>query len=147
MRVAVGADHAGLELKKVLVKHLQNRGVEVEDMGAHSAVATDDYPDYGRAVAQAVASGSCDSGILVCGTGLGMSMVANKFRGIRAALCVNELMAQCARNHNDANVLALGGRIIGADLAVSIVDTWLDSEFSGDPRHMRRIKKLEEPQI
>jgi len=143
MKIAIAADHAGLELKAYLIEHLQGRGIEVEDLGAHEYVLTDDYPDYAHAVAEAVTSGACDSGILACGAGIGMSIAANKVPGIRAALCTNEFMARLARSHNDANALVVAGRVTAPEHARSIVDTWLDTEFSGEPRHIRRIEKLE----
>ncbi len=143
MKVAIGADHAGFDLKEMLVDHLQARGVETEDVGAHERVPTDDFPDYAKPVAEAVASGTVDRGILVCATGIGMSMAANKVRGVRAALCTSETMARMSREHNDANVLVLGSRLIEPERARSIVDTWLDTEFTGEPRHRRRVSKLE----
>jgi len=143
MKVAIGADHAGFDLKTFLVDHLRSRDVEVEDFGAHEMVTTDDYVEYARAVAETVASGVHNSGILVCGSGIGMSIAANKIRGIRAALCTTAHMAHLARAHNDANVLALGAGEIGPDLARSIVDTWLDTEFADKPRYTRRLGKLE----
>jgi len=143
MKVAIGADHAGFDLKEMLADHLQSRGVETEDVGAHEQVPTDDFPDYAKPVAEAVASGTVDRGILVCATGIGMSMAANKVRGVRAVLCTSEVMARMSREHNDANVLALGSRLIEPECARSIVDTWLDTEFTGEPRHIRRIRKLE----
>jgi len=143
MKVAIGTDHAGFELKTVLVDHLRSRGVEVEDFGALELVPTDDFVEYAHAVAETVASGAHDSGILVCGSGIGMSVAANKVRGIRAALCTSAHMAYLARAHNDANVLALAAEETGPDLARSIVDTWMDTEFEDKPRYVRRIGKLE----
>ena len=146
MKVAIGADHAGFDLKMVLVDHLSSRGIEVEDFGAIECVPTDDFVEYAQAVGKTVASGVHDSGILVCGSGIGMSVAANKVRGIRAALCTTAHMAHLARAHNDANVLALGAGEIGPELARSIVDTWLDTEFADKPRYSRRITKLELPE-
>lgn len=146
MKIAIGTDHAGFELKTVLVDHLRSRGVEVEDFGALELVPTDDFVEYARAVAETVASGAHDSGILVCGSGVGMSIAANKVRGIRAALCTSAQMAHLARAHNDANVLALGAGESGPELARSIVDAWLDTEFVNERRYERRIGKLELPE-
>ena len=146
MKVAIGADHAGFDLKTVLVEHLISRGIEVDDFGAFELVPTDDFVEYAHAVAKTVASGAHDRGILICSSGIGMSVAANKVRGIRAALCTTEHMAHLARSDNDANVLALGGGEIGPNLARSIVDTWLDTEFADKPRYVRRIGKLELPE-
>ncbi len=142
LRIALGSDHAGFDLKEFVREHLSARGVEVVDLGTDSTVSVD-YPDYARKVCEAVLDGSADRGVLFCGTGVGMSMMANRFRGIRAALCHDHLTALAARSHNDANVLVLGGRIIGTGLAREIVDTWLDTPFEGD-RHERRIRKFDE---
>ncbi|GAG14404.1 unnamed protein product [marine sediment metagenome] len=146
MKVAISADHAGFDLKTVLVDHLHSRGIEVEDFGALELVPTDDFVEYAHAVAETVASGTHDSGILVCGSGIGMSVAANKVRGIRAALCTSAHIAYLARAHNDANVLALAAAETGPELARSIVDTWLDTEFEDKPRYVRRIGKLELPE-
>ena len=142
IRVALGSDHAGFGLKEFVKEQLSARGIEVVDLGTDSTLSVD-YPDYARKVCEAVLDGSADRGILFCGTGLGMSMMANRFRGIRAALCHDHFTAQAARSHNDANVLTLGGRILGTDLAREIVDTWLDTPFEGD-RHQKRIHKFDE---
>ena len=123
--------------------HLEKRGLEYKDFGTYST-ASCDYPVYGRAVAKAVASGECDKGILICGTGIGISITANKVKGIRAALCSDCFSAQATREHNDANILAMGARVLGEGLALKIVDTFLDTPFSGDERHMRRISMIEE---
>jgi len=143
MKISIAADHAGLELKSTLIDHIEGRGIEVADLGAHEYIPLDDYPDYAHAVGEAVTSAACDSGILVCGSGIGMSMAANKVPGVRAALCTNEFMARLARTHNNANVLVVAGRVTAPEHVCSIVDTWLDTAFSGDPRHVRRIEKLE----
>lgn len=138
--IAIGSDHAGYNLKKIIIDFLQKNNYEVKDVGTYGTDSTD-YPDYGLAVAEAVKSGECDKGIVVCGTGIGISITANKVPGIRAALCTNSLMAKLSRQHNDANVLALGGRIIGTELALDIVDTWINTEFLGG-RHEKRVKKI-----
>lgn len=141
--IAIGSDHGGYELKEAVKKHLENRGLEYKDFGTYSK-ASCDYPVYGRAVAEAVASGECDRGILICGTGIGISITANKVKGIRAALCSDCFSAQATREHNDANILAMGARVLGEGLALKIVDTFLDTPFSGDERHLRRISMIEE---
>ncbi len=141
--IAIGCDHGGFELKQEIMKHLQDRNLEYKDFGCYSTESVD-YPEYGKAVANAVASGECERGILICGTGIGISITANKVKGIRAALCTDCFMAEATRLHNDANVLALGGRVVGAGLALKIVDTFLDTEFSNDERHIRRIAQIEE---
>ena len=125
------------------MKHLDERGLPYHDYGTYSD-ASCDYPDYGRAVAYAVADGDCESGILICGAGIGISITANKVRGIRAALCSDCFSAEATRLHNDANILALGARVLGEGLALKIVDTFLDTPFSNDERHIRRISKIEE---
>ena len=141
--IGIGSDHGGFELKEKVKKHLEERGLEYKDFGTYSADSCD-YPVYGRAVAKAVASGECDRGILICGTGIGISITANKVKGIRAALCSDCFSAQATREHNDANILAMGARVLGDGLALKIVDTFLDTPFSGDERHMRRISRIEE---
>ena len=143
MKVAIGADHGGLDLKSVIVDHLCASQIDVEDFGAHEYEGEDDYPDIAQSVGTAVATGEYDCGILICGTGIGMSMAANKITGIRAALCTDEFMARLSRYHNNANVLALGGRTVGPEHAKSIVDTWMDSDYTNEQRHNRRIEKLE----
>ena len=141
--IGIGSDHGGFELKEKVKKHLEERGLEYKDFGTYSADSCD-YPVYGRAVAKAVASGECDRGILICGTGIGISITANKVKGIRAALCSDCYSAQATREHNDANILAMGARVLGDGLALKIVDTFLDTPFSGDERHVRRISMIEE---
>lgn len=141
--IGVGSDHGGFELKEKIKKHLEERGLEYKDFGTHST-ASCDYPVYGRAVAKAVAAGECDRGIIICGTGIGISITANKVKGVRAALCSDCFSAQATREHNDANILALGARVLGEGLALKIVDTFLDTPFSGDERHIRRISMIEE---
>ena len=137
---AIGSDHGGYALKQEIMKHLSERGIAYRDYGTYSEESCD-YPDYGEAVGRAVASGECERGIVVCGTGIGISIAANKVRGVRCALCGDCFSAQMAREHNDANVLALGVRVLGAGLALKIVDTFLDSAFAGG-RHERRVAKL-----
>lgn len=137
---AIGSDHGGYALKQEIMKHLSERGIAYRDYGTYSEENCD-YPDYGEAVGRAVASGECERGIVVCGTGIGISIAANKVRGVRCALCGDCFSAQMAREHNDANVLALGARVLGPGLALKIVDTFLDSSFAGG-RHERRVAKL-----
>ena len=140
--IAIGSDHGGFELKQAIMAHLKSRGLEYKDYGTYSTESCD-YPEYGRAVARAVTAGECERGILICGTGIGISITANKIPGIRAALCTDCFMAEATRLHNDANILALGGRVVGEGLALKIVDTFLDTPFSNDERHKRRIAKIE----
>ena len=140
--IGIGSDHGGYALKQAIMKHLEARGLEYRDYGTYSEESCD-YPEYGRAVALAVADGSCDRGILICGTGIGISITANKVPGIRAALCGDCFSAEATRLHNHANILALGGRVVGEGLALKIVDTFLDTPFSNDERHIRRIRKIE----
>ena len=140
--IAIASDHGGFELKKEIMTHLRGRGLEYKDFGTYDG-ASCDYPDFGRPAAVAVAEGECEKGILICGTGIGMSLVANKVKGIRCALCGDCFSAEATRQHNDANMLALGARVTGAGLALMIVDTFLDTPFSNDPRHIRRISKIE----
>ncbi len=140
MKIAIGADHGGFSLKCELVDYIRELGHEVTDFGCHSSASVD-YPDIAFPLAQAVASGDYDRGILICGTGIGVSICANKVRGIRCALCSDMLCAQLTREHNDSNVLAMGGRIIGIETAKSIVRIWLSTPFLGG-RHSRRIDKI-----
>ncbi len=135
-KIIIAADHGGYQLKQLLVPHLQENGWEVEDLGTHSSASVD-YPEYAHRLCEAVTENQC-LGILICGTGIGMSMAANKCPGIRAALCTNEYMARLTRQHNDANVLCLGERVLGQDLAKGIVDAFLTAAFEGG-RHQRRI--------
>lgn len=141
--IAIGSDHGGFELKKKLMEHLSERGLEYKDFGTYSS-ASCDYPVYAKAVANAVASGECDRGIIICGTGIGVSMTANKVHGIRAALCGDCFSAEATRQHNDANVLCMGARVVGEGLALKIADTFLDTPFSNDERHIRRISMIED---
>ncbi len=141
MKIAIGCDHGALALKNKVVAHLQGKGYEVADFGTHSA-ASCDYPEFAGAAAKAVASGECQKGIVLCTTGIGVSIAANKVKGIRCALLHDVWSAQMTRLHNDTNVMALGAGVVGENLALQIVDTWLGTEFSGDERHQRRIDKL-----
>ena len=141
--IALAADHGGFELKKEVMAHLDARGLEYKDFGTYSD-ASCDYPVYGKAVAKAVASGEYERGIIICGTGIGISIAANKVHGIRAALCGDCFSAEATRQHNDANVLALGARVVGPGLALKIVDTFLDTPFSNGERHIRRIEMIED---
>ena len=140
--IAIGSDHGGFALKQAVMKHLESRGEQYRDFGTYNE-ASCDYPDYGRAVAEAVARGEYQFGIIICGTGIGISITANKVHGIRAALCGDCFSAEATRLHNDANVLAMGARVVGEGLALKIVDTFLDTPFSNDERHIRRISKIE----
>lgn len=140
--VAIGSDHGGFVLKESVIKHLKEIGVEVKDVGCYSKDSCD-YPVFGHAVAKAVADGECEKGIVICTTGIGISMTANKTKGIRCALCSEPLSAKMTRLHNDANVLAMGAGLIGPNMANEIVDTFLNTEFSGDERHQRRIDLIE----
>lgn len=141
--IALGSDQAGYELKQEIIKYLEEQNLEYKDYGSYNADPVD-YPVYGHKVAHAVAGGECDRGILICGTGIGISMAANKVKGIRAALCGDCFSAEATRLHNDANIVALGARVVGPGLAVKIVDTFLNTEFSGVDRHQRRIDMIEE---
>ncbi len=141
--IAIGSDHGGFELKEKLMEHLSERGLEYKDFGTYSS-ASCDYPVYAKAVANAVASGECDRGIIICGTGIGVSITANKVRGIRDALCGDCFSAEATRQHNDANVLCMGARVVGEGLALKIADTFLDTPFSNDERHIRRISMIED---
>ena len=141
--IAIGSDHGGFELKEKLMEHLSERGLEYKDFGTYSS-ASCDYPVYAKAVANAVASGECDRGIIICGTGIGVSITANKVRGIRAALCGDCFSAEATRQHNDANGLCMGARVVGEGLALKIADTFLDTPFSNDERHIRRISMIED---
>ena len=140
MRIVLGSDHGGLEMKTAVREMLQKRGITVQDLGTDNGDSVD-YPDFGVKVAASVAKKEADLGILVCGTGIGMSIVANKFPGVRAALATDEFMAQMAKEHNDANILVLGGRVLTEDLACSMVNVWLDSGYEGG-RHQKRLDKI-----
>ncbi|MDD6626763.1 MAG: ribose 5-phosphate isomerase B [Lachnospiraceae bacterium] len=142
--VAIGSDHGGYDLKEKVIAHLKEQGIECKDYGCADKSSCD-YPIYGRAVAEAVAGGECEKGIVICTTGIGISITANKVKGIRCALCSDTVSAQLTRLHNDANVLALGAGIVGENLALGIVDTFLGTEFSGEERHQRRVNLIEQP--
>ncbi len=142
MKIAIGSDHAGYHYKEIVKKHLEEKGFEVIDKGTYSEERVD-YPVYGEAVANAVASGEADKGIVICGTGIGISISANKVKGIRAALCTNEYMARMARKHNDANILAFGARVLGIDVVLGIVDEFFSTDFEGG-RHERRVNLIKE---
>ncbi len=141
--IGLGSDQAGYGLKQEIIKYLEEKGLEYKDYGSYSADPCD-YPVYGKKVAHAIVNGECDKGILICGTGIGISIAANKVKGIRAALCSDCFSAEATRLHNDANIVAMGARVVGPGLAVKIVDTFLNTEFSGVERHQRRIDMLEE---
>jgi len=140
MTIAIGCDHAGVELKNELLSLLNNLRIQYIDYGTDSPESVD-YPDFGEKVSDAVSSGKIELGILICGTGIGMSIVANKFPGVRASLCNDLFTAKMSRLHNDANILVIGGRIVGKDLAKEIVKTWVSTPFEGD-RHCRRLDKI-----
>ena len=140
-QIAIGCDHVGFELKTHIIEHLQSKGYSIKDFGTHNTERTD-YPLYAKAVSDAVTNGECEKGILVCGTGIGISIAANKVKGVRAVVCSEPYSALLSRQHNDTNVLALGSRVVGRDLALMITDIWLDGEFEGG-RHQRRVDMLE----
>ena len=142
MKLVIASDHGGVNLKKAITEHLSEQGIEYTDLGLDSTASVD-YPDYAKPVAKKVAAGEYDKGILICGTGIGMSITANKTKGIRCALVHDTFSAKATRQHNDSNILAMGERVIGQGLALEIVDTWLNTEFEGG-RHERRICKIEE---
>lgn len=140
--LAIGCDHGGYKLKEEIVAHLKNNNVEFKDFGVFEEKSVD-YPDIASAVCESILSGECENGVLVCGTGIGISIAANKHKGIRAAVCSDEFSAKFTRLHNDANVLCLGGRVVGPGLACELVDIFLNTEFEGG-RHALRIKKIED---
>jgi len=141
--IALGCDHAGVELKNEIIKMLDAKGYEWKDYGCYTTESVD-YPDYAHAVAHAVADGVAEKGILICGTGIGISIAANKVKGIRCAHCHDVFSAEATRQHNDANILAMGARVVGGGLALKIAETFLETPFSNDERHIRRIEKIEE---
>lgn len=141
MKVILGADHGGFELKEKIKKHLEAKEIEVIDKGTYTEESVD-YPEYGKAVGEAVVAGEGDYGIVVCGTGIGISIATNKVKGVRCALCHNVMTTRLTREHNDANVLAMGGRVIGDILALEMVDTFLNTKFEGG-RHATRVNKIE----
>ncbi|MBY6275248.1 ribose 5-phosphate isomerase B [Symbiobacterium thermophilum] len=142
MRIGIGNDHVGVEMKRAIVAHLESLGHEVVNFGTDSTERTD-YPIYGERVARAVAAGECDCGILICGTGVGISLAANKVRGIRAVVCSEPYTARLSKQHNNTNILAFGARVIGVDLAKMIVDEWLNASYEGG-RHQRRVEMIGE---
>lgn len=143
MKISIASDHGGYDLKEIVVKHLSEKGFEVKDFGCFGKDSCD-YPDFGKPAAKAVADKEADYGILICTTGIGMSIAANKIKGVRAALCSDSLTAKMTKEHNDANVLVLGAGIVGVNLALNIVDTFLATDFSKEEKHQRRINKLED---
>ena len=141
--IAIGCDHGGYDLKQVILKHLDEKKIAYKDYGCLSQEYCD-YPVYGKKVAKAVADGECEKGILICTTGIGISITANKVKGIRAALCSDMVSAKLTRLHNDANILAIGAGVVGPELAKGIVDTFLETPFSNIERHLRRVNQIEE---
>ena len=141
MKVSIGCDHGALALKNKMVAHLVARGYDVKDCGTYTADSCD-YPDFAAAAAKAVASGECEKGVVLCTTGIGVSITANKVPGIRCALLSDVMSARLTREHNDTNMMAIGAGVVGEKLALEILDTWLDTEFSGEPRLQRRIDKV-----
>lgn len=141
--IALGCDHGGIDLKQVIIEYLEEKHISYKDFGCYNKDSVD-YPEFGKKAAAAVASGECEKGIVICTTGIGISIAANKVKGVRAALCADTLSAKMTRLHNDANVLALGAGMLGNNLALDIVETFLNTEFSGDERHQRRINKIED---
>ena len=141
--IALGSDHGGYGLKQEIIGYLEDKGIEYKDYGCYDESPCD-YPVFGKKAAQAVVSGECEKGILICGTGIGISIAANKIKGVRAALCHDVFSAKATREHNDANMLAMGARVVGPGLALMIVDTFLNTEFSNAERHQKRIDMLEE---
>ena len=141
MKIAIGCDHGALDLKNVMVAHLEKKGYEVKDFGTYTSDSCD-YPEFAAAAAKAVAAGECDKGIVLCTTGIGVSITANKIKGIRCALLSDVMSARMTREHNDTNVMAIGAGVVGQMLALEIADTWLGTEFSNEARHQRRIDKV-----
>jgi len=142
--IGLGCDSAGFALMQDVKAHLDNRGITYKDFGAYNAESSD-YPLFAKKASTAILSGECSRAILICGTGNGISMAANRFGGIRCALCHDVYSAKVSRSHNDANMLAMGGRVIGKELALEIVDAWLATDFSGEERHVRRIMQFDKP--
>ena len=141
MKIAIGCDHGALALKNVLIPHLEKKGYEVKDFGTYTLDSCD-YPDFAAPAAQAVASGECEKGIVLCTTGIGVSITANKVKGIRCALLSDVMSARMTREHNNTNMMAIGAGVVGQMLALEIVDTWLGTDFSNEARHQRRIDKM-----
>ncbi|HEV7857978.1 MAG TPA: ribose 5-phosphate isomerase B [Pyrinomonadaceae bacterium] len=142
MRIAIGADHGGFPLNEQVIDELRAAGHEVEDFGTHDGAQPDDYPDYALKVGQSIQSGSSEIGILICGSGVGASVAANKLRGIRAALCADTYSAHQSREHDDCNLLCLGARVVGVELALEIVRAFVAARFTGEERHRRRLSKV-----
>jgi ribose 5-phosphate isomerase B len=142
MKLVIGADHAGYDMKQGMVEHLKQLGHDVVDVGTHVRGKPDDYPDYAELVAHEIQAGRAERGILICGSGVGVSVAANKFKGIRAAVCHDHYSAQQGVEHDDMNVLVLGSRVIGPNVAVDLVDGYLGAKFSGEERHVRRLSKV-----
>lgn len=140
--IALGCDHGGYALKQEIIRYLEEKGLKYKDFGCNS-LSSCDYPEFGQAAAKAVAEGSCDRGIIICTTGIGISITANKIPGIRCALCSDTVSARLTREHNDTNMLALGAGIVGVNLALEITDTFLNTAFSGEEKHQRRIDAIE----
>lgn len=140
--IALGCDHGGFELMQEVIKYLEDHGLEYKNYGTYSTESCD-YPVYAKKVAEAILSGECEKGILICGTGIGITITANRYPGIRAANCTDCFMAEATRLHNDANILGLGGRVVGVGTALKIVETFLNTPFSNEERHMRRIASIE----
>lgn len=143
MKIALGSDHGGYGLKQEVIRYLEEHGYEYQDYGCFSKESCD-YPQFGRAAAEAVAKGECDKGIVICTTGIGISIVANKVKGIRCALCSDTVTARLTREHNDANMLAMGAGIVGTNLALGILETFLNTPFSEAEKHARRVRAIEE---
>ena len=141
-KIAIGSDHAGFSLKKTIIDYLTDKGIQVDDCGTYSEESTD-YPDYAAKVAKTVASDDSYAGILICGTGIGISIAANRFKGVRAALCHDSFTATMSRRHNNANILAMGAKVVSWEIAKEIIDIWLSEEYEGG-RHERRLEKIEE---
>jgi len=143
MKIAIGSDHGGFRLKEIIKEYIEGRGYECEDFGTTNEESVD-YPDFALKVADSVSNGKNPRGVLICGTGIGMSIVANKVPDIRATLCSDEYTAKMSREHNNSNILVLGGRTLDEKKAKSIVDVWLETEFTGEDRHVKRLKKIED---
>lgn len=141
--IALGCDHGGFPLMKEVIKYLDENKIEYKNFGTYSEESCD-YPEYAKKVAKAILSGECEKGVLICGTGIGISITANKFKGIRAALCHDCFSAKATRLHNDANILAMGARVVGPGLAIEILKTFLETDFSNEERHIRRINQIEQ---
>jgi ribose 5-phosphate isomerase B len=142
MKIVIGADHAGYEMKQLVVEHLKQQGHEVTDVGTHEPGKPDDYPDFARLVAKNILGGDSERGILICGSGVGVSVAANKFDGIRASVCHDHYSSKQGVEHDNMNVLVLGSRVIGPNLALDLVDGYLEAKFSGEERHVRRLNKI-----